>query len=276
MIRSVPPASIVFKKIDSTLRGHTAIEIAASLDAFACDAAVVCPAFPANGRVVRDGYLAVSNSADFVPIHVATQISCRHAELAELEAAIAGGARVVSVDASCDGDLAAVARAIRALPYKILWAGSAGLARALAGQPICGCPLAASELRVVFAIGSDHPVTLAQLQYLHAQRPDAPVLRLPYGQVSSEEVRRMMERTQPQALFLSGGATASLVCRAIGARSIDLHEEIMPGIPLGTLRGGPCDGIPVVTKSGGFGPCDALIRIADYFYGPGSYESKPQ
>jgi uncharacterized protein YgbK (DUF1537 family) len=37
---------LVFKKIDSTLRGNPGIELAAALDALRCDAAVVCAAFP--------------------------------------------------------------------------------------------------------------------------------------------------------------------------------------------------------------------------------------
>ncbi len=40
------PPQLLIKKIDSTLRGHAGVEIAAALDAFACDAAIICPAFP--------------------------------------------------------------------------------------------------------------------------------------------------------------------------------------------------------------------------------------
>jgi D-threonate/D-erythronate kinase len=45
-----------------------------------------------------------------------------------------------------------------------------------------------------------------------------------------------------------------------------LCAEIVPGIPRGILRGGMFDGLPVATKSGGFGDADALIRIADFFH----------
>jgi len=41
--------------------------------------------------------------------------------------------------------------------------------------------------------------------------------------------------------------------------------EVLPGIPWGMLRGGRFDGVLVVTKSGGFGAPDALIRIAEFF-----------
>src|ERR1035441_2585999 len=50
-------AARVFKKIDSTLRGNTGLEIAAAMESFHCDAAVVCPAFPGMNRVVEGGFL---------------------------------------------------------------------------------------------------------------------------------------------------------------------------------------------------------------------------
>jgi len=33
-------------------------------------------------------------------------------------------------------------------------------------------------------------------------------------------------------------------------------------VPLGTLTGGPAAGLPIVTKAGGFGTDDVLIRAA--------------
>ena len=42
--------------------------------------------------------------------------------------------------------------------------------------------------------------------------------------------------------MLSGGDTASLVCRALGVRRIQLEDEIAPGIPWGNLSGGAFDG----------------------------------
>ena len=50
---------LVFKKIDSTLRGPVPDEVAAALEVFERRAALVCPAFPAAGRVVRDGEVYV-------------------------------------------------------------------------------------------------------------------------------------------------------------------------------------------------------------------------
>ena len=52
-------ARLVYKKIDSTLRGALGAELDAALDVSGATLAVVCPAYPANGRTLVDGILAV-------------------------------------------------------------------------------------------------------------------------------------------------------------------------------------------------------------------------
>src|SRR5919112_5760097 len=54
-VRAVRYARIVYKKLDSTLRGPIAAELAAALGASGRDRAVVAPAFPAAGRTTVDG-----------------------------------------------------------------------------------------------------------------------------------------------------------------------------------------------------------------------------
>src|ERR1700675_4765132 len=49
----------VFKKLDSTVRGPVAAELYALMGASGVATALVCPAFPAQGRTVRDGVLSV-------------------------------------------------------------------------------------------------------------------------------------------------------------------------------------------------------------------------
>src|SRR6185295_11388054 len=66
ILRERLAAGRVFKKIDSTLRGATGVELTALLDhGPPFTGALVCPAFPAQGRVVRHGRLLV----DSVPVH---------------------------------------------------------------------------------------------------------------------------------------------------------------------------------------------------------------
>lgn len=231
----IEPGPIVFKKIDSTLRGNTRAEILAALDAYGFDTAVVNPAFPEMGRVVENGWLRVTTDPDFRPMHLPTWLN---------------DPRCVCID-----DLTVDLR------RRVLWCGSAGMASALAAQLGHGSP---ADLPVdrpgptLFCIGSDHPVTLEQQRRLLAAR-DACVLRVGRDRFAPPAGR-------PAALFLCGGDTASLVCRSLGVQSIDLRRELSRGIPAGVIRGGPFDGVPVVTKSGGFGAPDDLIHIADYFH----------
>ena len=62
------------------------------------------------------------------------------------------------------------------------------------------------------------------------------------------------------AILLTGGETAIAVLRTLGASGLRLAGEIEPGLALGTLAGGPFDGLVVMTKAGGFGDGDALER----------------
>ena len=297
---------ILFKKIDSTLRGNVGAEIAAALTAFGCEAAVITPAYPAMGRTVEGGYLRVEPAAWFEPIDLPARLrsqgleACAHVQPGAVSAAIEAGSRFISVDATCDRDLDTIAAEALGSGKRILWAGSAGLASALArtlpwgGPLVLGPPLGTAPWTpspVLFCIGSDHPVTVEQQRHLMAHRAAlslsaetaAPqsivsalrrgehvVLNLPVRETSVERVRQLVGNAAGAAgaLALSGGDTASLVCRALSVSRIQLADEIVAGIPWGYVSGGAFDRSRVATKSGGFGAPHALIQVADFFTCP--------
>jgi D-threonate/D-erythronate kinase len=294
-------ARILFKKIDSTLRGNAGAEIAATVSAFGCDAAVITPAFPAMKRIVADGWLRVAGLVEFEPVEIGAYFqaqglaSHRHVCAGEVAVAIGGGVRYVSTDAVCDADLDAVLETMMEWKGRILWAGSAGLAAALARSISAGREkIACSEKRagpVLFCIGSTHPATLAQQRRLLAERhvcalsaeAAAPgeiaaalgdgrnvMLEIPRGRVPERRIAELLQgaRDVAGALALSGGDTASHVGRALRAQGIELHDEVEAGIPWGTLRGGVFDGVAVASKSGAFGDSGALIAITDFFTCP--------
>ncbi|TVR30792.1 MAG: four-carbon acid sugar kinase family protein [Spirochaetaceae bacterium] len=76
----------------------------------------------------------------------------------------------------------------------------------------------------------------------------------------------------PGGLMLSGGDTAVKVAAALGCSGFSVETEALPGIPCGhfvldhTARGNSAavNQIPVVTKAGGFGADNAILRILDY------------
>ncbi len=150
-----------------------------------------------------------------------------------------------AVDARTDADLDAVVAGVDD-PAEVLWVGTAGLARALAaaypGPSAMPEPWTATDFLVV--VGSTHPAALAQ-----AQRAEAA------GLCVVAEVAAVEPGT---CLVLTGGHTAITVARRLGATGLELHGEIEPGVVAGRLIGPQPH--PVITKAGGFGDPDTLVR----------------
>jgi|SRR5579871_295431 len=139
---------ILFKKFDSTLRGHIGVEIAAALEAWRSAAlrnsaiAVVAPAFPAAGRTTIGGQQCLNG----VPLEtdlpaklgaVGLRTGCiglemlRSGRLSELLRTNAAGYNALICDAETDADLRLIAEAAACLRDGAVWTGSAGLARCL-------------------------------------------------------------------------------------------------------------------------------------------------
>jgi uncharacterized protein YgbK (DUF1537 family) len=139
---------ILYKKIDSTLRGNTAAEIAAAwraaADRFGSALVVVAPASPLLGRTMRGGRVLVHG----VPLEQ-TEVwrASGMTGAAELSAMLAlrglktvhslpgadlpPGTQAVVCDAESEEDLRRIALLGAAYPGAVIWAGSAGLARHL-------------------------------------------------------------------------------------------------------------------------------------------------
>ena len=88
------------------------------------------------------------------------------------------------------------------------------------------------------------------------------ILRIARGQVPVEAVRERIDGLPAAALVLSGGDTASLVCRAAGVQRIELCDEIVLGSRAAFSAAETSTVFPVVTKSGGFGDRDTLIQCS--------------
>ena len=55
MLKGLAQGAVVYQKIDSTLRGHAALEVRLLLDILGASAALIAPAFPKLGRCTLDG-----------------------------------------------------------------------------------------------------------------------------------------------------------------------------------------------------------------------------
>ncbi len=233
-----------FKKIDSLLRGHVAVELAACLRWF--DHCVLAPAFPFQGRITRGGRQLVRSGDGWRDSGV------------DLAAALrALGITVQVRDAETDADLDAIVAQGRTLTGRVLWCGTGGLAGALAGRRPIPCP--ALPRPVLALIGSDHPVSEAQMAAVPAAtRGSVVVCELPAG-IERNTARDLIglrfatvlrERTQrPGTLFVTGGETLRELCRTLGASHLELDGEIEPGVPTSVLRGGAWDGQRIVRRS---------------------------
>jgi uncharacterized protein YgbK (DUF1537 family) len=62
-------------------------------------------------------------------------------------------------------------------------------------------------------------------------------------------------------LVVFGGETALNLCSRLGIAGLELSTEVEPFVPLGGVLGGDHEGLPVVTKAGGFGS-DAVVEAA--------------
>ena len=78
---------------------------------------------------------------------------------------------------------------------------------------------------------------------------------------------RLFDTGEPRANILVGGDTALKVYEQCGAQGIRILGDVEPGIPWGRWIGGRMDGLPLVTKAGGFGNPDTLCKIGLFVTG---------
>jgi 4-hydroxythreonine-4-phosphate dehydrogenase len=174
---------ILLKKIDSTLRGHVAVELDALRAALPDRLVVVAPAFPAAGRRTRGGVQFVEDA----PLHESGAWAAEPAApprsvrelLAALDAVEVGrdgtglpdaGGRVAICDAETDEDLGALVRAATATGRPITWVGSGGLAAALARELLPGEPVAPAVAGTPFVVivGSSAEASRDQAKALYS------------------------------------------------------------------------------------------------------------
>lgn len=180
---------LLYKTVDSTIRGHLAGELRAALQASGRRAAIFAPAFPEAGRITRGGHQLLNgvgvSSTTFAddPLHpvraddLASILSAAGGSVAVLDRSSAGRRDILEralrdhsalvIDAETPSDLRAMVHAVPE-PLDVVWIGSPGLARALAeifpGRPSpARCTL---SRRVMIAIGSVNPVSREQLAHL--------------------------------------------------------------------------------------------------------------
>lgn len=213
---------LVYKKIDSTLRGNVAVEVKAILEARRAIisgnkriVAVMAPAFPAAGRTTVNGRVLVNgvplretdlwqHERKSPPSSLEEMMNEPGLRTALVEIAAVRGensraimlesareADVLICDAETEDDLRAIADASMALGSGTIWVGSAGLAYHL--------PRAADLQResipdpdrvltkpILFVVGSGSSISRRQAQFLESW-PDIVSVRIPPGELRAGE-----------------------------------------------------------------------------------------
>ena len=269
---------LLYKKIDSTLRGHVGTEVAAALAElrrFTPDAqVVVARAFPKQGRVTR-GKQQYANG-----IRVAASLPALLAE--------AGLSHAHICDAESEANLAAIAAFT---PRSALWVGSAGLARHLDLGPsrpkgrddrLKSFPQLSGP--VLFVIGSTSFVSQQQGDMLAREAGvqeicfDPTSMKITPLKISGDTLVRLPKKINMHpdaarfalayflaphvhragALVLTGGDTARAVLQTIGVTGLRVWGEAEPGVAFSIAMG--AWERPVITKAGGFGDASTLVR----------------
>lgn len=276
---------LAFKKIDSVMRGHPVAETHVWFRKGPFDLLAVIPAFPRHHRLTRGAqqWVRYHKQEAWQPVgpNLCTAFECLglKAVRSSPHSLVRSDAEAIVVDAENDADIVRAVEKILSWRQRVLWCGTGGLAGALGSY---SPPLPVTIPSLILA-GTTHPVTQAQLRTLAtpAQRLDGePLRQQPSGVLTvicaddeprSPEVVRQATRaaltslrdwSPPPALFVTGGQTLQLLCKALNADYLDCLGSLSPGLPVATLVGGAWHGVQVISKSGGFGHPELLLELA--------------
>ncbi|MDR2456496.1 MAG: four-carbon acid sugar kinase family protein, partial [Deltaproteobacteria bacterium] len=193
--------ALIYKKIDSCLRGHVGLELSIALKPLGREAVLLAPAYPGLGRATIDGIHLVcgrpvaetEHARDPIgPVtdsrlsHVASKDNGLRVESLKLSAIREGTEKLASLiklllssgepliiccDAETEGDLEVLARAASAFKDRLLVSGSGGLAEALARVLGYAGEKKSAEIKgpAVFFGGSASDTLRSQLAFLAEQ-----------------------------------------------------------------------------------------------------------
>jgi uncharacterized protein YgbK (DUF1537 family) len=270
---------ILYKKIDSLLRGHVASEVTAAMRAWGPETvAIVAPAFPAvgrttlGGRVIADGLPQAGTPTVGDLFGGTARVQTLGLDIVRSSSLVehlqpAGAARVIICDAETDGDLLGIVRAGLCAPQPILWVGSGGLARALAREVSGSLPAGVRQLPrvrgpILAVVGSLTDMAGAQARRLVAEgvthvrvspadvtgmalplRVDAALDRSEDVLVTLDTPSPIQGEGDPQCVAELGAALAPCVVRRVGGLVLTGGDTAT-----GMLRALQCTGLDLVAE----------------------------
>jgi uncharacterized protein YgbK (DUF1537 family) len=292
----VAAADVLYKTVDSTLRGYLAVEIETAWRVSGRRRAVFAPAFPAAGRTTKGGMqlldgvdLGQSSFASDARQAVQTGEIARLLEPLSSQLWAPGDEPpppgVIAIcDAETDADLDAIVAS--ADDADVLWIGSPGMAQALARKHARDAERQAVEAvdRVGIVIGSMHALNRIQLERLEdvlgdgvehlastGEAPTAPaavaMAPLSDGPVTPDAAAAVAADLAREAhalmaagygaVVVTGGETARAIVASLDEPTVEVLDEPRPGI----VRGRLSTGVLLVTKAGGFGNAETFVDL---------------
>jgi len=227
---------ILFKKVDSTLRGNVVAESVAAYQACGMPSTVFCPAIPAQGRTFVQGCVYIDDvalkdtaigqdlrsapSAVTVPeLFYQSEISThiRHLDVSQYDDIAADQFHII--DARCQQDLTDIAQQCLSINRQIMFVGAAGLTEALAD--LLFGPVQHREVGEVlnnsaaFVVGSRTPEVKNQIEKLMDQYPDCQYMPVvdatPLAQL---ELSKFSKLKTPETFVLHA-------CQSVAEQSLD-------------------------------------------------------
>jgi uncharacterized protein YgbK (DUF1537 family) len=270
-LNAAKPA-IIFKKIDSRLKGNPGVEAHAIADMLDRSALVIAPAVPDQQRLTRNGH--VTGRGVDVPLPLAAPFAHAHRP-------------ITVIDAAAQADLDSLVASQDWTTTVAVGARGLGIAFArLLGHPAQGAAEFAPDAKTLFALGSRDPITDAQVDRLRQAgivAVDAPagavtaghhalplVLRCSGPLTDDPEqvanrfgagVTALIAAAQPGTLVTGGGDTALAILRALGVTMVEPQGEAAPGLPWFRVHRPNLLPLQCVVKSGGFGDTEVLVGL---------------
>ena len=294
--------NVIFKKIDSALRGPVGAELAAMHEVLPSHRIIVAPAIPRIGKTTRHG----QQLDDGIPIDQTdyARDPIWAIDTADVQTLVqrSGAVDCEVRDAEDSTDLSQIVdEALKKLP--VIFVGSLGLAEALAErlaapefdrkgqvktakQPliVCGSLYERARRQVEHAAKAIDAMVVPwqpqrpinQADALQAgDRPVIICLAEPADTTIAlsaadllagfaDQLVTLIDALQPDGLGVIGGDTAFALLSALGARQLTVTGRMFEVIACGVMMDGRLAGCPYTSKGGSVGPDDAVVSMHRY------------
>jgi len=293
---------IIFKKIDSALRGPVGAELVGLVEGLGERTIILAPAIPGIGRTTKNGFIYDSG----VPINQTPYAgdAASPVGFSNIKQIInlTGEIQCEIPDTESDEDMQQIVKqSLRNIP--VVFAGSIGLADALAHMVefnrwnarvrpacrvviVCGSFYSRAQEQIqaaanhfgthVLAVGGTKPLNS---RIIHQNREMPVFIRLEKNSINQDQtlsdsfslntsnVSEMIREIKPDGLGIIGGETTFHLLRSLGTTRMDVYGRIGEVMTCGILYDGFLTGCRFVTKGGSVGSTDAVIRMIHHLKG---------